>query len=118
MELISIAGAGFSIVVASLLLIIFIGLLDIPSKSLHSMLSCAVLLAALAALQTSHLQYFTGGPEPLQVPIYRLALFVAPASFYFFGRWAVFPTEPFRPLMLFKEVTGQSPGDYRKANLK
>jgi AraC-like DNA-binding protein len=27
-------------------------------------------------------------------------MFVVPSAFYFFGRWAILPTEPFRPLLL------------------
>lgn len=100
MELISIAVAGFSIVIGALLFLTYVGFLEIPSKSLHSIASCAVLLAALATLQAGHLAYFAGGAEPLHTLSYKIALFLAPASFYFFGRWAVLPNEPFRPLLL------------------
>lgn len=100
MESVSIAVAGFSIVIAALLLLTYVGFIKIPNKSLHSIISCAVLLTTLATLQIGHLLYFTGATEPLQVFQYRLALFVAPVSFFFFGRWAVLPREPFRPVML------------------
>ncbi len=102
METVSIAVAGFSLVIAAVLLLTYVVFIDIPNKSVYSILSCTVLLAALSALQAGHLQYFTGGDEPLGVGFYRVALFVAPVSFYFFGRWAVLPNEPFRPLMLLQ----------------
>jgi AraC-like DNA-binding protein len=58
---------------------------------------CAALVAALTTIQLAHLAYFMGGTEPLQLFYYRLALFVAPPAFYSFGRWAILPTEAFRP---------------------
>jgi hypothetical protein len=95
MDAISSAVAGFSAVSAALLLCAY-ALMQAPGKSAYSVISCAVLLAALACIQISHLQYFTGGAQPLQLFYYRLALFVVPSSFYFFGRWAILPTESFR----------------------
>ncbi len=92
--------AGFSTVAAALLLVTYLWLLELPNKAIYSVLSCVVLSASLACIQTYHLLYFLGGPEPLTVPYYRLALFVAPTSFYFFGRWVLLPTEPLKPLML------------------
>lgn len=100
METLGIAVAGFSTVIAVLLLFTYIWLLELPNKSIYSVLSCSVLLAALACIQIYHLLYFTGGSDPLAVPYYRLALFVAPTSFYFFGRWVLLPAAPLRPLML------------------
>jgi AraC-like DNA-binding protein len=100
MEAISLAVAGFSAVVAALFLLTYIVFIDVPNKSISSVASCALLLAALATLQVSHLRYFAGAEPPLQLGYYRVALFVTPVSFYFFGRWAVLPNEPFRPLLL------------------
>ncbi len=100
MEMLGIAVAGFSTVIAALLLFTFIWLLELPNKSIYAVVSCSALLAALTCIQAYHLLYFSGGPEPLEVPFYRLALFVAPTSFYFFGRWVLLPTAPLRPLML------------------
>ncbi|HEY6124125.1 MAG TPA: hypothetical protein VIV63_05710 [Steroidobacteraceae bacterium] len=37
---------------------------------------------------------------PLNEPVYRLALFIIPSSFYFFARWATQPSERFRPIYL------------------
>jgi AraC-like DNA-binding protein len=71
-----------------------------PGKSAYSIASCTALLGALVTLQLGHFHYFTGGTEPLDTVSYRIALFVAPTSFFFFGRWALLPDEPFRPAML------------------
>jgi AraC-like DNA-binding protein len=100
MELFSLAIAGFSIVIAALLWLTYVAFLEIPGKSVHSVLSCTALLAALVALQLGHLLHFAGGPPPMDTVAYRIALFVAPSSFFFFGRWALLPDEPFRPAML------------------
>jgi AraC-like DNA-binding protein len=96
----SLAVAGFSAVSAILLFLAYAVFIRVPGKSVLSVFSCAALVAALFALQIGHFQYFQGGAEPLTRTDYRLALFVAPSAFYFFGRWAILPTETFRPLML------------------
>ncbi|MET0496953.1 MAG: helix-turn-helix domain-containing protein [Steroidobacteraceae bacterium] len=96
----NIAFTGFSAVSAVLLFLAYALLINVPGKSVYSVSSCAALLAALALIQIGHLQYFLGGPEPLATFSYRLGLFVAPSMFYFFGRWAILPGEPFRPIQL------------------
>lgn len=100
MDLANIAIAGFSAISALLLFIAYALLITVPGKSAYSVSSCAALLAALTGIQVTHLQYFLGGPAPLESFGYRLALFVAPSTFYFFGRWVILPTEPFRPVQL------------------
>lgn len=100
MDLTNIAIAGFSAISALLLFIAYALLITVPGKSAYSVSSCAALLAALTGIQVTHLQYFLGGPAPLESFGYRLALFVAPSTFYFFGRWVILPTEPFRPVQL------------------
>ncbi|HKQ16105.1 MAG TPA: helix-turn-helix domain-containing protein [Steroidobacteraceae bacterium] len=100
MDTISSAVAGFSAVSAVLLFCTYALLLDVQGKSAYSVISCGVLLAALACIQMVHLRYFGGGAQPLDLFPYRLALFVVPSSFYFFGYWAINPTAPFRPLAL------------------
>jgi AraC-like DNA-binding protein len=102
MEIFSLAIAGFSIVTAALLWLTYVAFLEMPGKSAYSIVSCTVLLGALVALQVGHLLYFTGGPAPLATVAYRIALFVAPSSFVFFGRWALLPDEPFRPAKLLQ----------------
>ena len=99
-DLANIAIAGFAAISAVLLLLAYAVLIDIPGKSIYSVGSCAALGAALTTIQIGHLLYFTGGGEPLDRFHYLLALFVAPPAFYSFGRWAILPTESFRPLQL------------------
>jgi hypothetical protein len=82
------------------LLLAYALLVNAPGKSIYSVGSCVTLVAALTAIQFGHLGYFLGGPEPLDRSYYRLALFVVPAAFYLSGRWAILPTEPFRPVQL------------------
>lgn len=100
----SIAVAGFSVIVAPLLFLAYALFLAVPNKSAYSVLSCAALVAALTTLQIGHLQHFLGGTPPLLVAAYRVALFIAPLAFYLFGRWAVLPSEPFRPVLLLHLV--------------
>lgn len=97
-DLANIAVAGFSAVSGVLLLLAYALLISAPGKSVYSVGACVALVAALTVLQIGHLMYFLGGAEPLEHFYYRLALFVAPPAFYSFGRWAILPTEPVRPL--------------------
>jgi len=96
----SLAIAGFSAVSAVLLFLAYAAFIRVPGKSALSVMSCAALVAALFALQLGHFRHFQGGPEPLTLLYYRVGLFTAPSAFYFFGRWAILPTETFRPRML------------------
>jgi hypothetical protein len=96
----SLAIAGFSAVSSVLLFLAYALFIRVPGKSALSVFSCAGLIAALYALQIGHFHYFQGGPEPLTLLYYRLGLFAAPSAFYFFGRWAILPTESFRLRML------------------
>jgi len=100
LDLINIAIAGFAAVSAMLLLLAYAVLIDVPGKSIYSIGSCLALVGALTAIQIGHLVYFTGGAQPLDRFYYQLALFLAPPAFYSFGRWAILPTETFRPLQL------------------
>lgn len=99
MNTISIAVAGFSLVNAALMLVVYLWLVNFPNKSAYSILSCIGLLGALSALQLGHLTHFTGGADPLDATYYRVALFVAPPFFYFFARWVVMPSAPVRPII-------------------
>ncbi|MBM0108535.1 AraC family transcriptional regulator [Steroidobacter sp. S1-65] len=101
MDTISIAIAGFSAVSALLLLLIYACFIDVPGKSAQSVFWGGMLLTGLAVVQICQLLYFMGGPPPLDLFVYRLALFVLPTSFYFFGRWALQPTQPLCPMALF-----------------
>jgi AraC-like DNA-binding protein len=93
MDQVSIAIAGFAVVSAVLLFFAYAVFVNVPGKSVYSISSCGALVAALVAIEIGHLLYFQGRPEPLTTLYYRIGLFVAPSSFYFFGRWAILPTE-------------------------
>ena len=88
--------AGFCIVSSLLLFVAYAAFIRVPVKSAFSILSCAGLVAALCTIEVSHWNYFQGGPRPFETIYYRVALFTVPTAFYFFGRWAILPTEPFR----------------------
>jgi AraC-like DNA-binding protein len=96
----SIVIAGFAVVSAVLLFCSYAFFIGVPGKSVYSIASCAALVAALVAIEIGHLRYFQGGAEPLDSLYYRIGLFVVPSSFYFFGRWAILPLEPVRPVSL------------------
>ena len=97
---ISLIVAGFCILSSALLFIAYAVFIRVPVKTVFSILSCATLVAALCAIEIGHWNYFQGGPRPFDTTYYRAALFVVPSAFYFFGRWAILPTEPFRPQLL------------------
>jgi AraC-like DNA-binding protein len=100
MDQVSLVVAGFSILSSVLLFIAYAAFIRVPVKSVYSLLSCATLVAALCAIQIAHWVYFQGGSRPFATHYYRAALFVVPSAFFFFGRWAILPTEPFRPQLL------------------
>jgi AraC-like DNA-binding protein len=100
MDQLSIAVAGFSAVSAVLLFLAYAIFISVPGKSALSVIACGALLGALLALQVGHLLYFQGRASPLDTLWYRIALFIAPSSFWFFGRWAILPTEGFRAASL------------------
>jgi AraC-like DNA-binding protein len=100
MNQLGLAIAGFCMFSSVLLFIAYAVFIRVPVKSAFSILSCAALVAALCSIEIGHWNYFQGGPRPFETAYYRVAMFVVPSAFYFFGRWAILPTEPFRPLLL------------------
>lgn len=100
MDQAGLAIAGFCIVSSVLLFIAYAVFIRVPVKSPFSILSCAALVAALCAIEIGHWNYFQGGPPPFTTTYYRVAMFTVPSAFYFFGRWAILPTEPFHPKLL------------------
>jgi AraC-like DNA-binding protein len=104
LETIGIAIAGFAVVSAVTLFTAYAFFIELPNKSSFSIITCAALLVALASLQVHHLSFFQNGIEPLGNLYYRSCLFVIPALFFFFGRWAILPNQPFRPVMLLHLV--------------
>ena len=100
MDQAGLAIAGFCIVSSVLLFIAYAVFIRVPVKSPFSILSCAALVAALCAIEIGHWNYFQGGPPPFTTTYYRVAMFMVPSAFYFFGRWAILPAEPFHPKLL------------------
>jgi AraC-like DNA-binding protein len=100
MNQVSLIVAGFCILSSALLFFAYAVFIRVPVKTAFSILSCAALVAALCAIEIGHWNYFQGGPRPLETGYYRAGLFVVPSAFYFFGRWAILPTERFRPPLL------------------
>jgi AraC-like DNA-binding protein len=96
----NLAIAGFCIISSVLLFIAYAVFIRVPVKSAYSIVSCAAMVAALCAIEIGHWDYFLGGPRPFETTYYRAAMFVVPSAFYFFGRWAILPTEPLRPRLL------------------
>jgi AraC-like DNA-binding protein len=93
--------AGFSAVTAPTLFLAYAFLIPDQNKSAYPIVSSAVLLGALTTIQVVHVAWLTGSvAAPFDVPSFRVAMFVVPASFYLFGRWALRPSEPFRPMLL------------------
>jgi AraC-like DNA-binding protein len=101
MDQVGLVVAGFCIISSVLLFIAYAAFIRVPVKSAFSILSCAALVAALCSIEIGHWNHFQGGPRPFETTYYRVALFTVPSAFYFFGRWAILPTEPFRwPLLI------------------
>ncbi|MCD6042819.1 MAG: AraC family transcriptional regulator [Burkholderiales bacterium] len=100
MSQLSLVISAFSAVSSILCFLAYAFFIRVPGKTAVSIFSCAALVTALFLLQLAHFHYFQGGPDPLTLLYYRLGLFTAPSAFYFFARWAILPTESFRPLML------------------
>ena len=96
----NIAVSGFAAIAAVLLFFTYALLINVPGKSAFSVASCAAMVAGLTAIEVGHLSFFLGGAEPFATFYYRLGLFIVPSTFYFFGRWAILPSESFRPLQL------------------
>lgn len=100
MDQLSLVVAGFCILSSALLLIAYAAFIRVPVKSVYSVVSCFALVAALVAIEIAHWNYYQGGPRPMEALYYRAALFIVPSAFFYFGRWAILPTEPFRPQLL------------------
>lgn len=100
METLTLVVAGYSIVAALSLFGTYAFLIADQNKSLHSILSSAALLGALATIQLVHVLWLDGGAEPLALAAYRIALFLVPPTFFLFGSWAVLPGERVSPWSL------------------
>jgi AraC-like DNA-binding protein len=100
LDLVNIAVSGFAAISAVLLFFAYALLINVPGKSFFAVASCGAMVTGLTAIEVGHLRFFLGGEEPFETFYYRLGLFVVPSTFYFFGRWAILPSESFRPLQL------------------
>ncbi|WP_444995276.1 helix-turn-helix domain-containing protein [Aliikangiella sp. IMCC44359] len=56
-----------------------------------AIISSALILACLSALQLEHLDFVLNNSDPLETYYYRVLLFTVPTSFYFFSRFVLFP---------------------------
>ncbi len=91
MHLISTLNIGFSIVVALVLFISYLFFLKSDNKTLSAIISCALILAGLTALQLEHMDFVLNGSDPLKSQYYLALLFLIPPMFYFFSRFVLFP---------------------------
>lgn len=98
--IISILSIGFSLGSAMVLFIAYLFFLNNVNKSPGAVISCALLLIAVAAIQLSHLDFFIADANPLQSPIYRFWLFLVAPMFFFFSRFILLPEAKIPPLML------------------
>jgi len=100
LNLVSILNIGFSIVITIVLLICYLFFLESNNKKLSSLVSCALFLVAISALQIEHLQFFQNNAQPLDSAYYRALLFVVPPMFYFFSRFVLFPEYRLKPFSI------------------
>ena len=87
---------GFSIVIATLLFISYSIFIKSNNKTFASILSCAILLSGLSALQLQNYSFLVEQASPLDTLYYRFLLFLVPPAFYFFSRFVLFPEYKFQ----------------------
>lgn len=73
-------------------------------KSWLSMLSCCLLLSALAALQILHAEHLFSGLDLVSLQPYLSLLFLVPTAFFFFSRAVLLPDHPPRPILILHWV--------------
>ncbi|MEM1433485.1 MAG: helix-turn-helix domain-containing protein [Pseudomonadota bacterium] len=100
MDLILTLFVGFSVIAAAVLYTAYAGFLNNLSKSPRALLTGALLLIGLSAMQLAHLEHFQSGTEPLGSIAYRFWLFLTPPMFYLFGRAILFDEQRFAPTAL------------------
>lgn len=91
MNTLSILTIGFSIIAATILLVVYLFFLKNVNKSWHAIAACIVLQCSLGCLQFSHLHVFLNANDPLETLYYRFLIFLVPSMFYFFSRAMLFP---------------------------
>jgi len=82
---------GFSVVSAAVLLFAYVFFLDQMRKSTIGIVSCTVLLLALAVLQLCHLNFLHSGADLFRLEIYVVPLLTTPPAFYFFSKEILLP---------------------------
>ena len=91
---------GFSLVVAVILLVVYLGFFKNLNRSWVAVSSCIALLGTLSGLQLEHLAYLRFEHQPLDTLYYRFLLVLAPPSFYFFSHSILFNTGKYSPWAL------------------
>ena len=82
-----------------MLLVAYLFFLKNVNKSFSGFVSCALLMAALAGIQLSHLTFFLDHLNPVESPWYRFWLFLVAPMFFFFSRLSLIPQVGIRPIM-------------------
>ena len=90
---------GFSVVTCVMLSLVYCLFLPNLRKSWFSMLSCGLLLFALAALQVLHAEHLANGLELVTLQPYLSLLFLVPTTFFFFSRAVLLPDHPVQPIL-------------------
>ncbi|MEM9621304.1 MAG: helix-turn-helix domain-containing protein [Pseudomonadota bacterium] len=90
---------GFSVVIGPVLVLAYLRS-DLFPKSLYSVTSVILLTLCLLLLQFHHTAFFAGVSTPTAEWSYIYALMLAPALFFFFGRFVIAPDSTFSPYLL------------------
>ena len=85
---------GFSIIIGPLLLLGYLRSELFSQRTIASIASAALLIAAMTILQCWHGLAMLGVAEPLEQISYLMTLFCAPTLFVLFGRLVVLPDAP------------------------
>ena len=99
-ESITLLMIGFTVLAAAILLFAYVFFLPGMQKTRTGLVSCAVLLVALAGLQLQHLRYLASGAHLLGDTGYVTLLLLTPPAFYFFSREILLPGRPLSAWLL------------------
>lgn len=100
LDTLGLVGAGFSLIVAPMLFVVYAFFIRSLNKSWVALLSCFILLLGLGGLQFGHWQFFMQGDQAFEAWYYRLCIFSVPPAFYYFSRVILFPDMPLRTIHL------------------
>ena len=90
---------GFSIIIGPVLVVSYLRSEVFP-KSAYSVVSVLILTICLIVLQVYHTEFFITGLLPHENFTYMYTLLVAPAMFFYFGRFVISPDSGFNPYLL------------------